>query len=358
MSTESPLVAEEIPEYRSSDVVQGLLSSLPSIPTSLRKRLHDAHCHPTDHPETLSEIDLIYGGLLCAMSTRPNDQQLVESFSMSHPETVIPFYGYHPWFAHLFFIKETEHYKSILKPSPPEDVVSHLPTPLPWEECLQSLRDRLKSNPNAHVGEIGLDKSFRLPTHTNGERDASEWRDLSPYRTTPEHQMRIFVDQCELAGEYDRAVSIHGVQCHGLLFNSLQSLWKDHAKRGKKSDKRDAISLETSKPRRFPPRICIHSASLSVDILKQYLQPSVPSELYFSFSIAINARYSQKLIDLISAIPNDRILIESDWHSEGPVRRTQLHDIARIVIHVKKWSIEEGIDILERNFRRFVYGRD
>ena len=117
-------------------------------------------------------------------------------------------------------------------------------------------------------------------------------------------------------------------------------------------------SSGSDKPRMFPPRICIHSASLPLDTLKQYLQPSVPSKVYFSFSMAINARYGQKLIDLISAIPDDRILIESDWHSEGSLRRSQLQNIARIIIQVKNWSIEQGIEILERNFHQFVYGID
>ena len=279
------------------------------------------------------------------MSTRPTDQSLVSKFSTDNPDVVVPFFGYHPWFAYLFRINDN-HYESILKPSPPEDFISHLPEPLSWEEHLAELRDRLRSNEKAQVGEIGLDKSFRLPIHNNGERDVSSRKELSPYRTSLEHQLRIFTDQCKLAGEFGRAISVHGVQCHGLVFTTLQSLWKGHEKNKKSTNGM------------FPPRICIHSASLPIDTLKQYIHPSVPSKVYFSFSTAINARYGQKLIDLITAVPDDRILIESDWHSEGIIRRNQLHDIARIVIHTKKWSMEEGIEILERNFRQFVYGND
>lgn len=342
MCANPSLPEEEAPEYPSSDAIQDLLHTLPPLPQSLLPHLHDAHCHPTDHPHTLSQIDTSASGSLCAMSTRPDDQSLVESFSKRNPDTVIPFFGYHPWFAHLFSIDGDEnHYESIFKPSPPQEFIAHLPNPIPWDQALKDFRARVEANPKAQVGEIGLDKSFRLPTHTNGERDVAARKDLSPYRTTPAHQLRIFTDQCRLAAELDRSVSVHGVQCHGLLFTTLQSLWR-----------------QASTPSKYPPRICIHSASLPMDTLKQYLHPSVPAKVYFSFSTVINARYGQKLIDLISAVPTDKILIESDWHSEGTIRRAQLTDIARLVIHIKQWTQEQGVRQLEQNFRDFVYGND
>jgi Tat protein secretion system quality control protein TatD with DNase activity len=295
------------------------------------------------------------------MSTRPNDQTIVSSFGKDNPDTVIPFFGFHPWFAHLFSTDDgREHYDGILKPPPPKEYLEHLPKPIPWNQALQELRGRLESDPKAQVGEIGLDKSFRLPTHTDGERDPSARKDLSPHRTTQEHQLRIFTDQCKLAGEFGRAVSVHGVQCHGLVFTALQSLWKGYEKKSQKfirrQQKLSTEKVEDTQVRTFPPRICLHSASLPIDTLKQYLTPSVPSIVYFSFSTVINGRYGQKLVDLIRAVPDDRILIESDWHCEGDIRRSQLHDIARVVIHTKEWSIEQGIEILEQNFQKFIGG--
>src|SRR5271170_3721705 len=118
---------EETPEYPTSELIQNLISTIPPIPSSLRNRLHDAHCHPTDHPHTLSQIDTSASGSLCAMSTRPDDQSLVESFSKDNPDTVIPFFGYHPWFAHLFSVEDENHYETIFKPTPPRDFVYHLP---------------------------------------------------------------------------------------------------------------------------------------------------------------------------------------------------------------------------------------
>lgn len=351
---------ESTPTYPTSELINNLRSTLPSIPPNLRSRLHDAHTHPSDTPDSLSKHDPTASGSLCAMSTRPNDQAVVSSFARDNPETVIPFFGYHPWFAHLFSTDERpEHYEEILKPAPPKDYLAHLPKPISWDSALEELKQRLKSNPRAHVGEIGLDKSFRLPTHTDGERDPSARKDLSPHRTIQEHQLRIFTDQCKLAGEFGRVVSVHGVQCHGLVLTALQSLWKGHEKKSQKSAKRQQKgtdkSIEISLPN-FPPRICLHSASLPIETLKQYLLKSIPSVVYFSFSTVINGRYGQKLMDLIRAVPDDRILIESDWHCEGDIRRNQLHDIARVIIHAKDWSIEQGVEILEHNFQKFIYG--
>ena len=362
-SETDPRQDKEPPIYPGADIIRDLLSALAPLPLRLRRRLHDSHCHPTVIPESLSEIDPSQGGSLCAMSSRPEDQQLVSSFANDNPDMVIPFFGYHPWFVHLLSLNENDHYGSILTSKPPNEFVSHLSAPVSWKDAFLDLRKRLESNPAAHIGEIGMDKSFRLPTHTNGERergvDVSTRKDLSPYRTTPEHQLRIFTDQLKLAGELGRAVSVHSVQCHGVVFTTLQSLWKGHEKMSNNSIKRRQKSNPTAEntvTRTFPPRVCIHSASLPIDMLKQYLQPSVPSKVYFSFSTAINARYGQKLIDLITAVPDDRILVESDWHCEGEIRRNQVHDIARVVLHAKKWDMDQGIEILERNFRAFVNG--
>ena len=331
-------------EFPISDVIQDLLSTVPPLPASLHSRLNDAHCHPTDHPNTLSKLDRSASGALCAMSTRPDDQSLVLDFAAENPDVVVPFYGYHPWYSHLFVVSsEKEHYTSILKPCPPTDFIEHLPAPISWTQALLELRKRLESNPQAQLGEIGMDKSFRLPMHLNGKRQG-----LSVYKTSAEHQSRIFIDQVRLAVELSRAVSIHSVQCHGLVFQLLQSLWSERPMR--------TTDPERTTDNQQKPRICIHSASIPPETLRQYISPKVPCRVYFSFSMAINSRYGGKLVELIRATPEDRILIESDWHSEGNPRRRQLVDIARVVILVKGWDINEGIDILERNFRTFVHG--
>jgi Tat protein secretion system quality control protein TatD with DNase activity len=253
-----------------------------------------------------------------------------------------------------------------------------------------------------------MDKSFRLPIHSGlagGEREScAARRELSVFRTGMEHQRRVFMDQLRVAVEMGRGVSVHSVQCHGVVYECLRQLGEEsHCKVSKKEQKRrnvrgkksleegnDGVGNATIEGKEGDnnnnnnhnnnhinhnadntagaatennndntpntPRICIHSASLSPSTLSQYLSQSLPLHVYFSFSLVINARYGAKLLDLIRAVPDDRILIESDFHSEGEQRRMLLEGIARVVLGVKRWGVEQGVGILERNWERFVYG--
>jgi Tat protein secretion system quality control protein TatD with DNase activity len=343
------------------------------------------------------------------MSTRPTDQSLVEQFALDNQGHVIPFYGYHPWFAYFFSLegnptKET-HYTNILTPAPTQDFVSHLPDPLPWSDALSQLRRRLERDHTAQVGEIGLDKSFRLPKQHQGERDIAGRRELSVYRIKMEHQRRIFMDQVLLAGEMGRGISVHSVQCHGIVLECFQGLWRGHEKPSKKKSQkgernggrggtsrhdenddekngdtrnqetengemeydqkpgtgeRNNIMSDTNDEKTqssfYPPRICLHSTSISPSTLSAYLNPSIPSQIFFSFSLVINARYGQKLLDLLSLVPAQRILIESDLHMEGGTRWSLLEAIARIVIRTKGWTVEDGVTRLEGNFEAFLGG--
>ena len=291
------------------------------------------------------------------------------------------------------------HYTQILSPAPSDEFLAGLPVPQPWSQALDYLRASLAQNPRAQVGEIGVDKSFRLPIHSGlagGEREnCAAWRELSGFRTGMEHQRRVFMDQLRVAVEMERGVSVHSVQCHGVVYDCLRQLGEEsHCKVSKKEHKRRnargkktldegsdgvgnaeiegekgdntnnhdadntaAAATENNNDNPLnPPRICIHSASLSPSTLSQYLSLSLPLHVYFSFSLVINARYGAKLLDLIRAVPDDRILIESDFHSEGEQRRMLLDGIARVVLGVKGWEVEQGVGILERNWERFVYG--
>src|SRR5580704_12239592 len=151
-TSQDVLKEDSAEEYPICEEIKRLLLSLPLIPNSQYNHIHDVHCHPTDHPETLSQVDSSCG-LLCPMSTRPDDQALVSRFAESYPNQVIPFFGYHPWFSHTFsFDDETTtraHYQKILSPSPSEEIIEQFPDPLPWEIHLRELKGRLIANPKA-----------------------------------------------------------------------------------------------------------------------------------------------------------------------------------------------------------------
>lgn len=52
----------------------------------------DSHCHITDSPHCYEYISGMKTGHFCAMSTRDNDLQIVETLSKKS-NRVVPFYG-------------------------------------------------------------------------------------------------------------------------------------------------------------------------------------------------------------------------------------------------------------------------
>lgn len=248
-------------------------------------------------------------------------------------------------------------------------------------------RKRLMAFPIALIGEVGLDRAFRLPeAWLPGQidtRDPSltpggrEGRRLSPYRVDPSHQTSVLSAQLNLAGELQRAVSVHGVQAHGILYDTLHNTWKGYEKdviskteqkrRKSVSDAHDAeegeqlaekILLKVLRP--YPPRVCLHSYSGPSEFLNQYLHPAVPIDFYFSFSIVINFSTSAaaKTEKVIEKIPDDRILVESDMHTAGREMDRHLEEIASKICSLKHWSLGDGLTRLATNWRRFVFGDD
>ncbi|KAI0972680.1 hypothetical protein F4678DRAFT_429006 [Xylaria arbuscula] len=394
----------------------------------------DAHCHPTDTMASIGSIPAMKARVLTAMSTRAQDQELVCEVASKHgvhdrktlsspplastgQDRIVPSFGWHPWFSYQLYddtvsnptydgtpTGKIAHYDKVLapKPSSKDDSFSNgLGDPRPLSEFLEETRRRLENFPLALVGEIGLDKAFRLPmTWTSVEAlereegltpGGREGRRLSPYRVQIPHQAAILRAQLELAGTMGRAVSVHGVQAHGLVYDTIASCWKGHEKevlsrRQKRqvatgaedfsddtdqdSDHDDTLNRNnhTPKPvgnsnkgigsRKFPPRICLHSYSGHVEQLKLYIHPSVPAKVYFSFSVAINwgTGGGEKTEEAIRAVPDDRLLIESDLHTAGEWMDSSLEEICRKVCQVKGWGLREGVEKLGRNWREFVLG--
>jgi Tat protein secretion system quality control protein TatD with DNase activity len=382
----------------------------------------DAHCHPTDTMSSIASIPNMSARVLTVMSTRAQDQDIIPSLAESHgiqgPDAltaisssrrILPAFGWHPWFCYQLYDDslppqkatyppdtdpakaKAAHYKSVLVPSPDDEFISSLPDPIPLSTYLPQIRSRLEAYPLALIGEVGLDKGFRLPVPwtdaEHGPRDTSltpggrEGRWLSPHRVSVPHQTNILLAQLRLAGELGRACSVHGVQAHGALFDALRSMWKGHErevvpKRKQKLVAKDAEDWGDDSDgeggertaeggrlvlpaRPFPPRICLHSFSGPAQVLRQYLHPSIPAKIFFSFSVAINLSTEggeAKFPEVVKACPDDRILVESDLHVAGEMMDAMLEDMYRKVCEIKGWGLRDGVERIARNYEEFVFG--
>ncbi|CAN8102252.1 unnamed protein product [Discula destructiva] len=405
--------------------------------------VHDAHCHPTDTMSSIPSIsESMRARTLTVMATRSQDQQLVADLASTHGvksrdavttarpttshnlERVIPSFGWHPWFSHQVYddnlsgeastfdpsspdhqSQKRRHYNAVLAPSPESrgdnPFIDGLPDPRPLADLITQTRTYLEAHPYALVGEIGLDKAFRLPSHeppmddemTPGRRNGQR---LSPYRVSMEHQKRIFLAQLNLAGEVGRAVSVHGVQAPGIMYDTLKSTWKNHEKRivtnrerrmiapGVKEDFSSSDDDEVDgdnddpsnhsvrpkmrelKPKPFPPRVCLHSFSGSVQTLQQYIDDRrIPVRMFFSFSLLVNytsgghehERRKHIADDVIRACPDDSILLESDLHTAGHDMDDMLEQIYRKACQVKGWDLRDGVERIGQNFEAFIFGK-
>lgn len=108
----------------------------------------------------------------------------------------------------------------------------------------------------------------------------------TPYTT-------LLCTQVALAAEFKRPVSVHCVKGYGHLLDFFTSLSKD--------------------PDSCPPKVMLHSYGGSVEEIPRFCKlANIGSRFYFSFSHAINHRTPEKLRARVAAVPDDRLLLESD----------------------------------------------
>ncbi|GMM30125.1 putative endodeoxyribonuclease [Martiniozyma asiatica (nom. inval.)] len=250
--------------------------------------MYDTHCHlPSSSSSSYTKPPF------------PVIPQCTNHFDLKNLPKIVNV-GIHPWFCHLYTlssipITKEDHYNSILtfpKKIQKEELdqfIKLLPDPIPLQSVLDEIAEKLK-DPFVNLGEIGLDKSFRLG-HPNGG--------LSNFKVSIAHQKSVMSAQLRLNFKW---VSIHCVNAIGNIVELLK-------------DVKDPVVL--------------HSYSGSIDSVNQLNR--LNCSIWFGFSECINLNQERcqlsvngqqslfdkeislddKTLKLINTIGN-RLLIESD----------------------------------------------
>jgi TatD DNase family protein len=140
----------------------------------------------------------------------------------------------------------------------------------PWfiggrtEGCFVRLEELLTSYPQASVGEIGID-------HAVEDRNDVE-------------QERVFLAQLEIARKFDRSATIHCRKAWGRLIELLDQFGE------------------------LPRGMLIHCFGGSAEVAQELVKRGA----YISFSGSITRPGNRKAGPAICAVPDDRILIETD----------------------------------------------
>ncbi|WFD23558.1 Cut9-interacting protein scn1 [Malassezia equina] len=223
------------------------------------------------------------------MSTDAWDQRLVARAAAAWPGKVVPAFGVHPWCVHTLSLSHPappahEHYEALLGPGATE-LLPHLPPPVSLTEAMAQLEAYLVAHPTALVGEVGLDRSFRIPIpHTSPRR-------LSRCQTPLAHQLAVLRAQITLAGQYGRSISMHSVRAAGATSDLLAT-----------------AAAEIPGFRQIG--VLLHSCTLSVPSLV-HLQRTYPN-VFVSFSTAIQTQHTT---ELMRASDPARVVCESDYHA-------------------------------------------
>ncbi|MDZ8118859.1 TatD family hydrolase [Pontiella agarivorans] len=188
----------------------------------------------------------------------------------------------------------------------------------PWfisersEQWLRTLENLLMEYPEAAVGEIGID-------HAVEERDDVE-------------QEKVFFQQLELARTLERPVSIHCRRAWGRLIELLDDFGK------------------------LPCGMLIHCFGGSAEVATELVKRGG----YISFSGSITRPNARKAGPAIRAVPDDRILIETDAPDILPTTATgHLNEPANVKLVLEKAAEFRGLpaetlaELTFRNAERF-----
>ena len=168
-------------------------------------------------------------------------------------------------------------------------------------DMADELRARLDSEPGTGVGEIGLDSE----------------------EGTVEEQMRCFTDQMDMASELGTFVSLHNVGADGPVSDAIRT----HG-RGCSGIILHAFSSDSMSVRDLADRGC-----------------------YFSISPRLMARRRERIAQLLSKIPEERLLMETDA-PHLPKRFVSMEDFVGTLADIIGMQTDDLLKLTYDNLRR------
>ncbi|HNX69319.1 MAG TPA: TatD family hydrolase [Candidatus Omnitrophota bacterium] len=172
-----------------------------------------------------------------------------------------------------------------------------------WEVQLEKM---LEIHPGAGIGEVGLDRA----------RAAESF----------ERQKQVFRAQLAMAGRLSRPVAVHCARAWGELLTALRA----------------------QKPAGL--RCMVHSFNGSAGVLREFLDLGA----FISFSWKILRDKSDRVLELVRRVPDDRLLLETDFPYTEPGKIGEdadaakyfrcLHETYAIVAEAR----ETGVEILQK----------
>ena len=191
----------------------------------------DSHLHGIEKvPENYSDYGQLDRMVSCVAKPDEWDAQM----AIDDPR-MIKCYGVHPWYTDQWSI-----------------------------ETRKDLYDILDKDPNAHVGEIGLDSK----------------------RGKVVEQTIVMIQQFDIAEYFNRVVTIHDVGCEKMVLDALQG-------------------------RKFKG-VILHSYGSD-----SYVKPYSEMGCYMSISPRLLSRSDIRVKRLMEAIPDDLLLLETDSPNAG-----------------------------------------
>jgi len=190
---------------------------------------------------------------------------------------------------------------------------------------LVSLRSKLLANPNAGVGEIGLD---RLKS-----------RDIPPL------MREVFEAQLSLAIELGRPVVLHGAKCWGQVVAAVKVQSACAAKHP--SSDRLRGSLRSAPGTRF----LFHGFSRSDGLIPEIVKLGG----FISVGPAVLNDHAVNYRELVKKIPLDRLLVETDAMVGARVpTRPHIRDVLAKTADILNLSVAELERITDENADRFL----